>query len=102
MKDIGAAENCVGINIVKGKDFIELNQRKYIEKILDRFGMTDCKPVKTPCDVNQKLSSDDVNEENSLVGKVPYQEAVGSLLLLLLLTTLAVSTTTTVIHIGRL
>lgn len=44
--------------------------------------MEDCKPVKTPSDTNQRLSVQMVNEVNSLVGKVPYQEAVGSLLYL--------------------
>lgn len=57
MKDIGNAKTCVGINITVGENFIELDQSRYIEKILDRFGMTDSKPVKTPCDLNQKLSA---------------------------------------------
>lgn len=82
MKDLGVAKNCVGIEINRGKDFIELNQTKYIQKILQRFGMSDCKPVKTPCELHQKLSAEVVNEENCLVGKVAYQEAVGSLLYL--------------------
>lgn len=56
MKDIGHADSCVGINITRGKDCIELDQAKYIQKIFERFGMSDCKPVKTPADSNQKLS----------------------------------------------
>lgn len=82
MKDIGPAKNCIGIKIRQGKDFIELDQSNYIKEILERFGMQDSKPVKTPSDTSQKLSVQMVTEENSLVGLVPYQEAVGSLLYL--------------------
>jgi len=44
--------------------------------------MDDSKPVGTPSDVNVKLSVADVTDKNSLVGKVPYQEIIGSLLYL--------------------
>lgn len=42
--------------------------------------MIDCKPAPTPYDPGQKLSIKLFTNENSLVGKVPYQEAIGSLL----------------------
>jgi len=49
MKDLGAAKKILGIEIHKnrqeGKLF--LSQKKYI-KVLERFGMLDAKPVKTP------------------------------------------------------
>lgn len=82
MKDLGLAKNCIGIRIKQGDGFIELDQSVYIADILERFGMSGCKPVKAPSDTNEKLSASMTNEENSLVGKVPYQEAVGSLLYL--------------------
>lgn len=82
MKDIGPVKNCIGMTITKGSDYMELDQSRYIQKILEKFGMLDCKPVKTPSVLGQKLTSDSVTDENSLVGKIPYQEAVGSLLYL--------------------
>lgn len=82
MKDIGMAKHCIGIRISQEKNNIDLDQSVYIQNVLRRFGMENCKPVGTPCDTNQKLKITDVNEENSLVGKVPYQEAVGCLLFL--------------------
>lgn len=82
MKDIGLAATCLGININQGPNFIEIDQCHYVKQILERFGMSNCKPAITPSDVNQKLSISMWNEENSLVGKVPYQEAIGSLLYL--------------------
>lgn len=49
-------------------------------EILERFGMSDCKPVGTPSDTSVKLSTKIVNDKIDLTGKIPYQEAVGSLL----------------------
>ena len=50
MKDLGAAKKILGMkihkNIQEGKLF--LFQKKYIEKVLERFGMLDAKPEKTP------------------------------------------------------
>jgi len=50
LKDLGAAKKILGMkihkNIQEGKLF--LSQKKYIEKVLERFGMLDAKPVKTP------------------------------------------------------
>lgn len=82
MKDLGLAKNCLGMKINQKDEYIELDQSSYIDDVLEKFGMKDCKPSKTPSDSNQKLSTSMVNQENSLVGKVPYQEAVGSLLYL--------------------
>lgn len=82
MKDLGEAKSCLGIKITQGENYIEIDQIAYIREILNRFGMEDCKPVGTPRDINQKLSINDVDDKNSLVGKIPYQEAIGSLLYL--------------------
>lgn len=85
MKDLGNAEFCIGMHIARdntsGK--ISLDQRKYTEEILDRFNMSDCNPVKTPADGNQKLSrlmSPKNDAETLEMSKVPYQEAVGCLI----------------------
>lgn len=80
MKEIGEAKECIGIQINKSNDVIELNQRKYIEQILKRFGMLNCKSVTSPGDSNQKLSISTINKKNDLTGKVPFQELIGSLL----------------------
>lgn len=80
MKDLGEARSCLGIRIKQHDGCIELDQSNYIQEILVRFGMADCKPVGTPSDTSQKLSVSMVDDSNSLVDKIPYQEAVGSLL----------------------
>lgn len=82
MKDVGPAQHCLGVRVVQRNNEIELDQEVYIKDMLTRFGMEDCKKIGTPRDINQKLSEIEVTDDNNLVGKVPYQEAVGSLLYL--------------------
>lgn len=82
MKDLGTVSSCIGMKIRQTKDAIEIDQIGYVEQILERFGMTDCKPVKTPSDTSEKLSVQTITPDDLLVGKVPFQEAVGSLLYL--------------------
>lgn len=69
----------LGCEFCKKNGEIFMDQEVYTQDILVRFGMADSKPVGTPSDTHTKLTIKDVTSENSLVGKVPYQEAVGSL-----------------------
>ncbi|GBP03231.1 Retrovirus-related Pol polyprotein from transposon TNT 1-94 [Eumeta japonica] len=55
MKDLGKATQCVGLNVTRDGDSIIIDQEKYIKDVLDRFGMSDCKPCKTPVEVGQKF-----------------------------------------------
>lgn len=82
MKDMGPVKSCIGLNICQNEHSIEVDQIGYVEEISCRFDMQDCKPVKNPVDTSAKLSIKMVTTENSLVGRVPYQEAVGALLYL--------------------
>jgi hypothetical protein len=60
-----------------------MSQRSYIEEVLRRFNIEDCKPVATPSDANSKLFklSDEEfgNVQMEMEGK-PYKAAVGSLM----------------------
>ena len=83
MKDLGVAEFCVGLHITRDRSngTIYIDQSKYIEELLEKFNMTDCKPVDTPCDSNQRLTKDmQSNDFDS--SEIPYQQAVGSILYL--------------------
>eukprot|EP00253_Pinus_taeda_P033647 PITA_33647 len=53
MKDIGVANYILGMEIKRDwtKRKLWLNQRKYVETILQRFNMQDSKPVKVPIPV---------------------------------------------------
>lgn len=58
-----------------------MSQEKYIQDILRRFSMEDCKPVSTPLLIGSKLSKTDIwSEEDG--PKPPYRELVGSLMYL--------------------
>lgn len=52
MKDMGEAKWILGMEIVRDleKGTIELKQRAYFERVLERFGMSRCKPVDTPAE----------------------------------------------------
>eukprot|EP00253_Pinus_taeda_P026448 PITA_26448 len=84
MKDLGAANYILGMEIKRdgAKRKLWLNQRKYVETILQRFNMQDSKPVKVPILVGVRLSAEQcpkTQEEEEDMSRVPYASAVGSL-----------------------
>jgi hypothetical protein len=63
---------------------ITVDQIGYIEQILDKFKMIDCKPISTPMSL-EKLTKDmspTTLEDKIQMDKTPYREAVGSLMYL--------------------
>ena len=52
-----------------------MNQSRFIEKILSKFGMTDYKPCSISCEMDIMKTSDEVN----LIESEPYCEIIGSL-----------------------
>ena len=91
MKDLGHAKRILGMEITRdvraGK--LWLSQRKYAEKILERFSMDKAKSVSTPLAAHFKLSvSDgpDSVEEKGLMSLIPYESVVGSLMYLMVCT----------------
>jgi hypothetical protein len=62
---------------------ISINQRAYIESMVDKFNLTNAKPVSTPMDVGATFSIQQspstVNQVERMKG-VPYSEAIGSVL----------------------
>ena len=49
MKDLGERSWFLGTEFKCHEQHIEMNQTQYIEKIVSKFGMTDCTPKPTPC-----------------------------------------------------
>eukprot|EP00253_Pinus_taeda_P036336 PITA_36336 len=85
MKDLGAANYILGMEIKRdrAKRKLWLNQRKYVETILQRFIMQDSKPVKVLILVGVRLSGEQcpkTQEEEDDMSHVPYASAVGSLM----------------------
>ncbi|KAH0685102.1 hypothetical protein KY289_022854 [Solanum tuberosum] len=85
MKDLGHAKQILGMRITRLRDErkIYLSQKKYIERVLERFNMKNAKPVSTPLAGHMKLSKKmclTVREEKESMAKVPYSFVVGSLM----------------------
>ena len=61
MKDLGVLSWFLGIQFKCKDDFIEMSQSKFVEKILERFNLSDCKPKAVPCELGANKAST-VNE----------------------------------------
>jgi Reverse transcriptase (RNA-dependent DNA polymerase) len=60
MKDLGEASYVLGLKIHRdqNKGILELSQQAYINKILKRYGMKNCKPGNTPVAKGDEFSLD--------------------------------------------
>lgn len=82
MKDLGELKYCIGWHVTRDRKngIMYIDQKKYIQEILHKYGMSDCKPVKTPIDPQTKLCS--TGEDEAILKNIPYQEIIGCLLYL--------------------
>ena len=80
MKDMGSISYYLGIEIKQEfeRGTIIMSQQKYVEKVLARLEMENCRPSPTPMDGNSKLQ----NPENVPDSALPYQNLMGSLIYL--------------------
>jgi len=78
MVDMGELTYLLGIEVLQNPNGILLSQRRYAEAILEKFGMTDCRPTKTPLQKKTRPR----HEEHAPIN-FPYREAVGSLMYLM-------------------
>ena len=70
----------VAVDQETNPDCIWIGQPVYTQRVLDKFGMDQAKPVSTPVDANAKLVK--TSEDEETIDQVKYQSAVGSLLYL--------------------
>ena len=85
MKDLGDASFVLGIQIHRDRSrgILGLSQKSYIEKILKRFGMHDCKPGDAPVAKGYKFSLSQCPKNNFEIQEmqqIPYALAIGSLM----------------------
>uniref|UniRef100_A0AAV1VFJ7 Reverse transcriptase Ty1/copia-type domain-containing protein n=1 Tax=Peronospora matthiolae TaxID=2874970 RepID=A0AAV1VFJ7_9STRA len=77
MTDSGKCTFVLGIELLDGEDgSVTLCQRRYVDDILKRFGMDDCKAVSSPVDMSSRLVSSDAATKVD----APFREAVGALM----------------------
>jgi hypothetical protein len=85
--DLGPINWLLGIKITRDREnrTISLSQSSYIDSILARFNFTDLKPFSTPMDPNiwyLKSQCPQTLEQAAEMRRIPYREAVGSILYL--------------------
>ena len=78
MEDRGKIKHFLGLRISQNEDGISVDQEMFIQNVLRRFGMEDCKPNKTPAEMNLKLERS--SEQRSDIDVTAYRSLVGSLL----------------------
>lgn len=69
----------IGMEIKESNQGIKLTQTNYSKQVLERYGMTDCKPTNTPIALP---SSKEDHLEEEIKKDYPYREAIGNLLYL--------------------
>ena len=76
MTDLGQLSWFLGTQFECENNTIKTNQSRYIWKILSKFGMADCKPRSTPCEMDiMKMRA-----EAGLIESKPYREIFGILI----------------------
>ena len=75
MKDLGYISRFLGIDFVVRPGKIEMTQRCYLEKVLQRFNMSDCKAKRTSSEAKLNFSANSPSFDAR-----KYREATGSLI----------------------
>jgi hypothetical protein len=79
MSMMGELKYFLGFQVKQLQDGNFISQTKYIQDILNKFGMKDAKPIKTPMGTNGHL---DLDMGGKSVDKKVYRSMIGSLLYL--------------------
>lgn len=74
--DLGPAQHILGMKLSRKGNNISLDQSNYIEKLLKKYRMEECKPVGTPMETGLKLTkesqSNDTYDYRGLIGSLMY------------------------------
>jgi hypothetical protein len=85
MKDLGERNWLLNLKIKRDEmeKTISFSQESYIDKIIAHFNLQDSKTHTTPLDPNTILSKDNfptTENEKQAMEKIPYRQAIGSLM----------------------
>ena len=84
MDDRGPLAWFLKMQVKRAPGSVTVNQSRYIEDCLERFGLADCKPVGTSADISTQLTKKDCpgagSEEAVAMQREDYRGIVGSLL----------------------
>jgi len=79
IKETTESKKFLGIKVENNEHGIYLSQTEYIEKLLSKYGMSECKSAMTPIITGEDRTS---NEDNEKCNVDSYQELIGELLYL--------------------
>ena len=77
MTDLGEVNHILGLRVLKTDKQISIDQKHYVDNILKKFEMDQCKPVFMLMETSIKLLPLKDNEE--IVDHAEYRSAVGAL-----------------------
>ena len=78
MKDLGPIKHFLGMNFVQTNSVVTIDQTLYLESILHKYQMYDCKPRATPCEAPTVKPSQSLPTQSTDSRK--FREIVGSLI----------------------
>ncbi|GJW72033.1 ribonuclease H-like domain-containing protein [Tanacetum coccineum] len=82
IKDLGELKYFMGIEVLRTKSGLCLNQRKYCLEMLHEHGLLACRPVMTPLPENCVLSHKESDGDKYLRNVTSYQKLIGKLIYL--------------------
>jgi len=90
-RDLGPTSFLLGVSVERTRSThtLKLHQHQFILDLLQKYGMSDCKPVLTPLPPKLILShsmAPTTQEDKDFMAQVPYLSAVGSLQYLAMMT----------------
>ncbi|KAL0541218.1 hypothetical protein IC582_021260 [Cucumis melo] len=81
MKELGELKHFLGLEMEYSEKGLFLGQQKYVNDLLQKYGMSDYKPISTPMKVKKKFC---MHEDKDLADPTMYRQLVGSLIYLTL------------------
>jgi hypothetical protein len=79
MTDFGEISYFLGIHFKKSGEEVSMSQSKYVQKVLERFGMSKCKPQGSPSELKMTFVKDSPYLNNPSL----YREMIGNLMYLM-------------------
>jgi hypothetical protein len=85
-RDLGQAKEYLGMRIIRDrkKRTISLDQSRYAEKVVKRFGQENCKPVSVPLPTGYNPRPHSTQNQSNATLRSRYQSVIGSLLYIML------------------
>ncbi|CAL1680928.1 unnamed protein product [Lasius platythorax] len=82
-RDLGEIIHFLGVNIERSPEGgIRMNQEAYIQELLERYGLQECRPAYIPLEPGNPISLEEspkTDEKRQDMKNIPYRELIGSL-----------------------